>query len=498
MKLVNREQMNRIDHDASSVYKINSLILMEHAGNGIYLDFIKRFRKDQKIMIVCGSGNNGGDGFVLARLLYLSGYHVVINFVGKEEKLTCDAKANYEIVKALAILFACDYESYDIIVDCLFGTGLSRDIEGKYREVIASINAINAIVVSVDIPSGIDSDDAHIHGCAIKANLTYTLQCGKPGLYIYPGRLYSGEVVVINIFIPNQLLAKCNCSYELIQKDEMQKLMPKRSIHSNKGSYGKVLCIGGSEGMSGAISMAAKSALNAGCGLMTCAMPACISTLVANNVMESMSIVLPDKDGHIAATCLPLLAPKINQYSCILIGCGIGRSKDIEAVMELLLKSEVPMIVDADGLVALKPYLNKYSNRQNIIITPHLKEFAMLTNQDVNRVVEHTLTCIDEFCKYYPGYTLVLKSETTIIAHQEQRYINTYGNNGLAVGGSGDVLAGLIAGLYAQKQETLSSATLGVFLHAYSADCLLANKSVYSLLPSDIINIIADVMKELQ
>lgn len=498
MKLVNRKQMNSIDHDASSIYKINSLVLMEHAGNGIYLDFIKRFHKDQKIIIVCGSGNNGGDGFVLARLLHLSGYHVAISFVGKEEKLTSDAKTNYEIVQALAILFACDYENYDVIVDCIFGTGLCRDIDGKYRDVIERINTLNAIVVSVDIPSGINSDDAHIQGCAIKASLTYTLQCGKPGLYLYPGRLYSGEVVVINIFIPDQLLAQCNSSYYLIQKNEMQKLMPKRSIHSNKGSYGKVLCIGGSEGMSGAISMAAKSALNAGCGLITCAIPASISAIVANNVMESMSIVLPDVDGHIASSCLPLLAPKMNQYSCVLIGCGIGRSKDIEAVMELLLKSEVPMIVDADGLVALKPYLNLYPDRQNIIITPHLKEFATLTNQDVNEVIEHPLVCIDEFCKLYPGYTLVLKSETTMIAHQEQRYINTYGNNGLAVGGSGDVLAGLIAGLYAQKEETLTSAILGVFLHAYSADCLLVNKSVYSLLPSDIINIIADVMKELQ
>lgn len=498
MKLVNRNQMNIIDRSATSIYHIESLILMEHAGNGIYLDFIKRFSSDKKVMIVCGNGNNGGDGFVLARLLYLSGYQVAVSFIGNEAKLTNDAKINYESVKALAIDMNDQYDAYDIIVDCIFGTGLCRNIEGHYQEVIAQINQLDKVIISVDIPSGIDSDTGCILGCAIKADITYTMQCGKVGLYLYPGRIYSGEVVVIDIFIPQALIEQCESTTFLIQKEDMKKLMPDRSIHSNKGSYGKVLCIGGSEGMSGAISMAAKSALNAGCGLMTCAIPSCIKDIVATNLLESMSIVLDEKDGHISASSTSILQDKINQYTCILIGCGIGRSKDIEAIMKLLLDSKVPLIIDADGLHAFKPYMAAYQNRSNVILTPHLKEFATLMDCEVSDVVEHSLDYVNEFCKLYPNYTLVLKSETTIIAQKHMRYINTYGNNGLAVGGSGDVLAGLISGLYAQLKDPLNSAILGVFLHAYSADKLLSNKSVYSILPSDIMSNIEKVMKELQ
>lgn len=497
MKLVNKKQMNIIDHNATAKYKIDSLLLMEHAGHGIYTDFIKRFSKEKKVMIVCGNGNNGGDGFVLARLLFIDGYEVAIHFVGNEEKLTKDAFSNYQRVKALCIPMNANYDAYDIIVDCLFGIGLCRDIEGTYKEIIERINALNKTIISVDIPSGIDSDNGCILGCAIQADITYTIQCGKVGLYVYPGRSYSGEVIIVDIFIPKQLIKECESTTFLIQKQEMRQLLPKRDSHSNKGSYGKVLCIGGSEGMSGAISMAAKSALTVGCGLMTCAIPACIKEIMATNLLESMSIVLADNEGHIDASAALQLKEITSHYTCMLMGCGISRSKDIEAIMEVLLKSDTPLIIDADGLSAFKPYMQAYQHR-SIIITPHLKEFANLLDKRVAEVVMNTMSCVDEFCNTYPNYTLVLKSETTIIAQDKMRYINTYGNNGLAVGGSGDVLAGMITGLYAQNENALKAAILGVFLHAYSADILLENKSVYSIVPSDIIKAVETVIKDLE
>ncbi|NBK98941.1 MAG: NAD(P)H-hydrate dehydratase [Erysipelotrichia bacterium] len=497
MKLVNKEQMNKIDHDASAIYKIDSLLLMEHAGYGIYTDFIKRFDHKNKVVIVCGNGNNGGDGFVLARLLHLSNYHVAISFLGEETKLSKDAASNYAIVKALSIPFDDDYETYDIIVDCLFGTGLSRTITGKYAEVITQINHLHKIVVSVDIPSGIDCENGSIHGCAIKANLTYTMQCGKTGLYLWPGREYSNEIVIVDIFIPTALIDACESQTYLIEKDEMKALLPKRSSHSNKGSYGKLLCIGGSDGMSGAICMAAKSALNAGCGLLTCAVPSNIQEVVATNLWESMSIALPATQGHISKDAWTLLQPALSRFSCVLIGCGITRANDIQVIMKGLLDSDLPLIIDADALYALKGYLAQYAHRQNIIITPHMKEFAYLIDESVENVVANSMAFVKQFTKQYPQYTLVLKSDTTIIAQGACCYLNTYGNNGLAVGGSGDVLAGLIAGLYAQNKDCFHAALLGVFLHAYSGDQILKEKSVYSLLPSDIIKVIADVMKSL-
>lgn len=493
MKLVTRTQMNAIDAAASTTYKIPSILLMEHAAHEVFLKLQEKRDTKTRFVCVCGSGNNGGDGFALARLLHLKGYVCHLHFVGKEERLTKDAKTNYDACKALEIPFVEEsaYENYDVIIDCIFGTGLCRTIEGKYKEIIETINASNKYIISMDIPSGVDSDNAAILGVAIKADETYTMQSGKIGHYVCPGRNYAGKVSVLDIFIPSILVDKCESQVYLIEKEEMKNYLPKRAVQSNKGSYGKVLCIGGSAGMSGAITMAAKSALASGCGLLTLAIPKSIQNLVMGNVLESMSFLLEEKDGHIAKEASSLLEEKIAGFTCALIGCGIGRSEDIKVILKTLLDSNTPLIIDADALHALK---DRMQNRKNTILTPHLKEFANLMQVDVKEIVDHTLMYVDTFCKQYPDVTLVLKSETTIIAQNELRYINTYGNNGLATGGSGDVLAGLISGLYAQNKDAFKAAVLGVFLHAYSADLLLKKKSVYSIVPTDIIESLEDVL----
>lgn len=493
MKLVTRKQMNEVDALASSRFLIPSIVLMEHAAHEVYLKLEEKWSESTTFIIVCGSGNNGGDGFALARLLHLKGYKCALQFVGKEERLTKDAKTNYEACKALLIPFVetCEYDFYDVVIDCIFGTGLCRNIDGEYKEIIEKINASKAYVISIDIPSGVDSDSAAILGVAIKADETYTMQSGKVGLYVCPGRNYAGKVNVLDIFIPSILVEESNSSTFLVEKEEMRKWLPKRSVQSNKGSYGRVLCIGGSEGMSGAIIMAAKSALASGCGLLTCAIPKSMQSYLASHLLESMSLLLEEEEGHISKRALSFLEEKISSFTCILIGCGIGRSKDIKEIVSMLLKQDVPLVMDADGLYALKDQLQ---NRKNTILTPHLKEFALLMHVEVKEVVEHTLHYVDLFTARYPDITLVLKSETTIIAQGDIRYINTYGNNGLATGGSGDVLAGIIIGLYAQNKDALKAAVLGVFLHAYSADMLLEKKSVYSIIPTDVIGKVEEVL----
>lgn len=484
MRIVTCKQMNTIDKNASEVYQIPSIILMEHAAYGVYEKLMQAYAKDRSFFIVCGSGNNGGDGFALARLLYVNHYSVRIHMLGNIDHLTKDAKINYDICKAMDIEFNDTFNEEDIIVDCIFGTGLTRIIEGVYKEYIEKINNSKNIVISMDIPSGIHCDSGEVMGVAVKAHITYTMECGKMGLYVYPGRIYANRVEVISLHIPTTLQEEVHTNSYLIEEKDMKQLLPKRSVHSNKGNYGKVLCVGGSLGMSGAISLASKAALKCGCGLMTCAIPKCIHEIVAKNVLESMSVVLEDKDGHICAASKDTLSKKMNDFTCILIGCGIGRSEDIKEIVECLYDSEVPLIIDADGLFALKGTLR---NRKNTILTPHLKEFATLMDVDVKDVVEHTMYYVDEFCKKYKDITLVLKSETTIIAQDIKRYINTYGNNGLAKGGSGDVLAGMITGFYAQTKDTVRASTLGVFLHAFAADTYLDDFCEYSLLPSDVI-----------
>lgn len=497
MKLVSRAQMNKIDANASEVYKIPSIVLMEHAAHEMYLDIIKNQTKKTSFLIVCGSGNNGGDGFALARLLFLQGYSCDLLFIGHEDKMSEDTLRNYLICKALKIAVLSDissFEKYDVIVDGLFGTGLCRTVEGVYAQWIERINASKKEIISIDIPSGIDCDNAKVLGCAIKANITYTMQCGKNGLYVYPGREYAGKVKVLNIFIPQELVDGCESQTYLIEKEVMKTFLPERKMHSNKGSYGKVLCIGGSDGMSGAISLAARSALCAGCGLLTCAVPQSIQNAVQTNVQESMSLLLKEEEGHISKSAISLLTSKMSAFDIILCGCGIGRSEDIKDIVSMLYQEDKNLVIDADGLFALQGSL---SNRKNTILTPHLKEFATLMNVDVKEVVENTFHYIDVFTTQYPDITLVLKSETTIIAQGQTRYINTYGNNGLATGGSGDVLAGLITGLYAQTKNSLQAAVLGVFIHAYGADEINKEKSVYSLLPSDVIEQIEKVLFEL-
>lgn len=497
-RLVSGTQMNKIDHLAITRYHIPSLFLMENAGEAIYQEIIKIIEPKTKIIVVCGVGNNGGDGFVLARLLRQSYYNAHICLVGNPDKMSKDCRYNYELCVDLKVPFLKQLETCDVLVDAIFGTGLTRTITGAYKDVIEMINAMEINVISIDIPSGIDSDNGNSWGCAIKADKTYTLQAGKIGLYLSQGRICSGKVEVLDIKIPRELIEQSESNVFLLEKEQMKEFLPNRSVISNKGTYGKVLCIGGSEGMSGAISMAALAALRSGCGLLTCAIPDVIQEIVARNIWESMNIILPSKDGHIAAHAKDVLSPKINTFTCILIGCGITRSDDIKEIMKLLLNSEVPLLVDADGLYALKPLLHKYSLRKELIITPHLKEFAFLIDEELSDVIENPLHYAEKFSLKYPFITLVLKSDTTLIVKDGRVCMNTYGNNGLAKGGSGDVLAGIITGLYAQNKDAWKASVLGVFLHAYSADLLLENYTHYSMLPTDVLKQIDYTIKELE
>lgn len=495
MKIVTCQQMNLIDQLATSEYDIPSLLLMEHAAHEIFLSMQLELNNTDKICIVCGHGNNGGDGFALARFLHHKKYDVSIYFVGQQNKLTHDAQVNYTICKRLFIPFVQSFQQATILVDAIFGTGLTREISDEYKELIVSMNESNKSIYSIDIPSGIDSDSGKVIGCAIKATITFTLQCGKIGLYIQPGRSHAGKVKVLDIYIPHTLIDKHTHNNYVIDQNIIKQYLPKREGQSHKGTYGKVLCVGGSQSMSGAISLAAKSALASGCGMMTCAIPHCIQQVIQTNVLESMSIAFPEKDGLFASDSDIMLKDILHQYTTILFGCGIGKNVNIQQMAKVLWESSLPLLVDADGLYAVKEIL---TNRKNTILTPHIKEFAMLMGVDINTILQESLTYVDMFCKMYPSITLVLKSDTTIIAHDNKCYFNTFGNNGLAVGGSGDVLAGVITGLYAQCKNSLEASVCGVFLHACSADQLALTKSEYSIIPSDIVKQVEIVLKQLQ
>lgn len=258
--------------------------------------------------------------------------------------------------------------------------------------------------------------------------------------------------------------------YHFIDHKSMKKMVPKRISHSHKGTYGKVLCVGGSQTMSGSITLASLAAYRSGCGIVTSAIPSCIQATVASSLHEMMTLPLDEVNGEMAESCCKQLAQVMNQYSCILYGCGCGRASQQVTILQTLLHSHVPLIIDADGLTALKPLLSTLDPHRKLILTPHLAEFARLFDFSLEDVIEHRYACLQKVQQRYPQLIVVLKSETTMIHSQSCCWINNYGNSGLAVGGSGDTLAGMIAGWLAQSQCELESCVLGVYLHACCAD----------------------------
>ena len=496
MQILTGKQMHEVDQMAVDG-GIPSLQLMEQAGDALFEAFVQNVEKTEKIVIVCGGGNNGGDGYVLSRLLYAADYDVFI-FPIETVKLSLETRMNRESCVVAGVPFIDTFEEATVLVDCIFGTGLDREIQGTYRDVIEQMNASEKRIIAVDIPSGVDSATGKVFGVAIQAHETYTLQTGKIGLYIYPGRLHAGSVHILDIGIPEMYIQSIYPKTHLIAKKEMVDFLPDRFMHSNKADYGKVLCVGGSIHMSGAITMASLSALRSGAGMMTCAVPESVREVIATNVFESMIIPLPDIAGIIAPKAVAELQAQLDPYGVILVGCGIGRSEAVIDMVKMLLDSKKPLIIDADGLWAFRQIQDQYTDREHVIFTPHPKEFADIMNITTKEVIDDFLYWGKKFMEKFPKATLVLKSETTLIFHKDEVWINTYGNNGLAKGGSGDVLAGCITGLYAQNEDAAKAAVLGVFLHAYAGDRVKKRKSVFSLLPTDVLKEIQQVLRKLE
>ncbi|OCN06285.1 hypothetical protein A4S06_00790 [Erysipelotrichaceae bacterium MTC7] len=496
MKLLTGKQMHDVDvKTIESV--IPSLELMENAGFALFEAIMQRLEEKEKIIIVCGGGNNGGDGYVLARHLYAADKEVFV-YPLETQKLTVETQLNREACVIAGVPFIDNFEGATLLIDCIFGTGLDREVTGMYKDMIEQMNETGIDIVSVDIPSGVDSATGHVLGVAIEAKATYTLQAGKVGLYIYPGRICAGDVHVLDIGIPQVYIDEVESHIFLIEKKNMAALLPERLMHSNKADYGKVLCVGGSVQMSGAITMASLSALRSGAGMMTCAVPQSIRDVIATNVFESMIISLPDDAGLISQGAIEVLRGQLDRYSVILAGCGIGRNDAVVKMVRMLLDSDQPLVLDADALWAFAQVQADYTNRDHLILTPHPKEFADIMGISVKEVIDDFLYWGNQFMEKYPKATLVLKSETTLIFHGQNVYVNTYGNNGLAKGGSGDVLAGCITGLYAQNKQAEQAAILGVFLHAYAGDRVKRRKSVFSLLPTDVLKEIQQVLRKLE
>lgn len=509
MKLLTPHQMSEIDQKTVSQYGIPSVLLMEHAAYSVF-SYLKEAYDEKKILIICGPGNNGGDGLALARQLAnwsLAKSEVIM--AASPEKLTADGKIYYEICRKQAIdlcqmtednedeIFE-KIESADVIVDALFGTGLCRRIEGKYKRLIEKINEAEAEIVSIDIPSGIDGVTGKVQNVAVKADVTITFMVPKIGLCLYPGVWYAGKLKVMDIGIPKQLISESESNIFLIEKEEMQKLLPKRPVRSNKGTFGKVLTIGGSLGMSGAISLTSMAAYKVGCGTVTTVVPRCILEIVQQKLTEVMAIGLDDLEEHFGEAAADHLKAILPHYQTLAIGPGMGRSKETLALLLEVLKSEKTCVIDADALYFIPEVLEVLKKKKApTILTPHPREMARMVGATIEDILVDPLKYAADFSKKFNVIT-ILKLEKTVIADiTGDIYINRYGNSGLAKGGSGDALTGIITGLLAQHLSPIDAARLGVYLQTRAADLAKDSLSEYSFMASDVICFLSKAFLEL-
>lgn len=484
--LCSASQARSADSYAISNLQIPSLVLMENAAQAT-ADAIRNLPDIQRVQIVCGPGNNGADGLALARILACSDHKKVQVYLD-ENKLSADEAHQLAICKALK-LTVLPLDAFtphaDLIVDALFGNGLNRALTSPFTELITLINTSHIPVLSIDMPSGINATSGRIMGNAIKADHTVALDCLKWGHLLADGRLHSGKITVADIGIPPTSHAK-NGAIPILNEQQAADFLPVRDPCGNKGTFGKVLLVGGSFRMQGALSMAADSCFHAGCGTVTLFTPDSAARAIASKM--DLAMIIPakeDEHGFFDEQAADELAPMISSYSLIGVGNGMGTGDGALAVLKTAIAAKLPMVIDADGinLLAKNPELLNQITRPTIL-TPHLKEFSRLINKPMNEVLANPFDLAAQFCKDHPALTLILKSDFTLVINAWRSVFIHRPDPALAKGGSGDVLCGLVSGLYAQKKDAFAMAALGAYIHNQAARDHI---SAYTFTPLDLI-----------
>ncbi|MDO5291643.1 MAG: NAD(P)H-hydrate dehydratase [bacterium] len=485
--VVDGKTMKKLDDYTINKIGIPSLVLMERAALAFTNVLLEKIESTDSIIVLTGPGNNGADGVAIARLLKLKGYQVEVYIMGETKQFSIQLKEQISIAAKLGVNFINNAKicEYTVVIDAIFGIGLGRSVGGNVAEVIECVNNCDNQVFSVDIPSGIHSGCGKVMEHAIRADYTVTFGYQKVGMLMYPGCEYAGRVSVADIGFPTIEFAKLIPTGFIYQKEDL-KLLPSRPSNSNKGSFGKVLVIAGSKNMSGACYMSAKAAYRMGAGLVK------VLTVEENRtIMQTMlpEAIISTYHSERIENELSKIQEDIRWASTIVLGPGIGISASSRTLLSLILKeAQVPTIIDADGLNLLAELgkLEEAPLNEHMILTPHIKEMSRLLHIELNEVRENAIEIAQKISKE-KNYTLVLKDARTLVAGNESLYINTSGNDGMATGGSGDVLTGVIAGLLAQGMRPYQAACLGTYIHGMAGDIAAQKLGKYSLMATDII-----------
>ena len=523
MKVVTAAEMRQIDQDTIEGIGIPGIVLMETAGSAIVRAIEQHYPTCQRIGIFAGKGNNGGDGIVIARQLAYIGRDVLLFLVSPEDSFTGEAHTNLQIAKRLGLrieeiltdaALGSDFfaerstslthiASCELLVDAIFGTGLRGAVHNPIATVINAINRLPTPILSVDLPSGLDADTGHPLGVCVQADRTVTIGLPKRGLLMHPGAELVGKLEVVDIGFPEQVVNAQDIQVNWTSAAQASQWMPPRPAFSHKGSYGRVLVVAGSTGMTGAAALASEAALRAGAGLVTLATPKHLNPILEGLLPEVMTLPLPETDvGSLAASATsPILEFAEKTKSILAIGPGLSQHPETVSLVHQLIREnreqriDLRMVIDADGLNALAQDRETLSRlNSEAVLTPHPGEMARLTNTAVPTLEADRIETAQQFASEQ-GVTLVFKGAPTVTSDPNGNlWINSTGNPGMATGGMGDVLTGVIAGLMAQGIPSESAAALGVYLHGLSGDIAAERFGRHGLIASDVLKTVPEAI----
>lgn len=515
-----RMEMQEIDQYSIEKLGIPSMVLMERAALALSKAVGELGSAGDRVLCICGMGNNGGDGIAASRILRESGFETSVLMIGDLEKQTKQCRQQMNIARKLSVpvhffcsdgIYGNEKESilnrirageYNIIVDAIFGIGLRRPIEGDFLECIEAVNASGAKVAAADIPSGIDAEDGQVLGTAVKADLTVTFGLMKNGLLLAPGYRYAGEVRVENIGFPKQARERIRPSMQYYKKEEtslrrqVMELLPERFAESNKGTYGRVLVIAGSHGMAGAALLSAKAAGRMGCGLVKVFSEESNRSILQSGFPEGLFTGYTMEETTEAVT--ERLREALSWASAVVIGPGIGKSRRAQELLftTLMEAKEIPLVIDADAINLLAEHKERLPDGMqgaNILLTPHLKEMERLSGCPVEEIRGKRREMFGKIP--FPEGVLVLKDARTMVFSKDSCFVNCHGTNGLATGGSGDVLAGMLGGILAYDKRSLyDSAVSAVLIHAMLGELAAERWTPQGMLAGDILEAMGERM----
>ena len=511
MKLATASQMRNIDSRAMKGHSIESLELMENAGAGIAAVIETEFApiESKRVTIICGKGNNGGDGLVVARHLHSRGVRVRVFLLARCDELKGDPESNLKRWESVggsvteleseAAAGWSDLEDAlagsDLAVDAMLGTGAEGSLTRKIAKAALALQECKCAVVAVDLPTGVDADTGAAGEPCVRATLTATLALMKVGLFLYPGVERAGRIVLVDIGIPASCVEEEGIATELVENTLAAELLPGRPFNAHKGFCGKVAVIGGSVGLTGAVTLAGLGAMRSGAGLVTAYVPEGLNPILETKLTEVMTSPLPQTSaGSISAHALPRLLDLAGEVDAMLLGPGLSRAPESAELVREFARAhkampapKVPVVLDADGINAFEGKLDLLHGA-GWVVTPHPGEMSRLTGEKIGDIESRRIEAARELA-VRSGLTLVLKGAPTVTAEGSGRcFVNSTGNPGMATGGTGDVLSGMILSFLGQGLEGPRAALLAVYLHGLAGDLAAAEKTVWGMSAGDIVD----------